>query len=294
MRRREGTLMGSYADEDLLLPNSVLGKAQLLLAAFESGADRLRLSELSRRSGVPKASAYRLAQELVQWGLLDRHGEMYELGIRLFHLGQRVAASSVLRTVARPLMADLFTRTRTAVHLSVLDGGHVLFLEKIAGEANVLTHSYVGGRLPASCTATGQMLLALAADGPERVAALVGRGLPALTPRSVTDPQTLAQRLSRAARQGYALEREGVRIGDASLAVPVALAGTEYAALSVTGPITQVSADRHLAALRATADRIERGVARQTEESPSYRTPRAARTVHGPKPAGVRPAHATS
>ncbi|MGW1814964.1 IclR family transcriptional regulator [Streptomyces sp. NPDC002125] len=278
--------MGSYADEDVLLPNSVLGKAQLLLAAFESGADRLRLSELSRRSGVPKASAYRLAQELVQWGLLDRHGERYELGIRLFQLGQRVPASSVLRTVARPLMTDLFTRTRTAVHLSVLDGTHVLFLEKIAGEANVLTHSYVGGRLPASCTATGRVLLALAPDGPERVAELVAKGLPVMTPRSVTDPQVLAQRLSRAAREGYALELEGVRIGDASLAVPVALAGTEYAALSITGPVTQVSVERHLAMLQDTAERITRGVARKT----SYDPARPVHTVRTPKqkPTAVR------
>ncbi|MEU2250571.1 IclR family transcriptional regulator [Streptomyces sp. NPDC019224] len=275
--------MGSYADEDVPLPNSVLGKAQLLLAAFESGADRLRLSELSRRSGVPKASAYRLAQELVQWGLLDRHGERYELGIRLFHLGQRVPASAVLRTVARPLMTDLFTRTRTAVHLAVLDGTHVLFLEKIAGEANVLTHSYVGGLLPASCTATGQLLLALAPDGPERVAALVGKGLPAMTPRSVTDPRTLAQRLSRAARQGYALELEGVRLGDASLAVPVALAGAAYAAISVTGPVAQVSVERHLATLQATAERIARGVAQKT----SYDPARAVRTPE-PKSAAVR------
>ncbi|MFF5494405.1 IclR family transcriptional regulator [Streptomyces aquilus] len=281
--------MGSYADEDVLLPNSVLGKAQLLLAAFESGADRLRLSELSRRSGVPKASAYRLAQELVQWGLLDRHGETYELGIRLFHLGQRVPASSVLRAVARPLMADLFTRTRTAVHLAVLDGTHVLFLEKIAGEANVLTHSYVGGRLPASCTATGQMLLALAPDGAERLAALTDQGLPALTARSVTDPRVLAQRLSRAAQQGYALEVEGVRAGYASLAVPVRLPGAEYAALSVTAPVAQVSPDRCLAALRATAEGIERGVTQKTEQRESRAT---VRTLRAPKASGVRPARA--
>ncbi|WP_338692613.1 IclR family transcriptional regulator [Streptomyces sp. Q6] len=275
--------MGSSAEEDVLLPNSVLGKAQLLLAAFESGADRLRLSELSRRSGVPKASAYRLAQELVRWGLLDRHGEAYELGIRLFHLGQRVPASAVLRTVARPLMTDLFTRTRTAVHLSVLEGTHVLFLEKIAGEANVLTHSYVGGRLPASCTATGQLLLALVPDGPERVAALVDRGLPAMTARSVTDPQVLAQRLSRAARQRYALELEGVRIGDASLAVPVALSGTTYAALSVTGPVAQVSVERHLSIVQDTAERIARGVAQKASYDP-------ARAVRAPKrkPTAVR------
>ncbi|MDX3106102.1 helix-turn-helix domain-containing protein [Nonomuraea angiospora] len=53
-------------------PDEVLGKAQLIFGAFESGAVRLRVAELSRRSWVPKASAYRLAQELVQWGLLER------------------------------------------------------------------------------------------------------------------------------------------------------------------------------------------------------------------------------
>ncbi|MCX5529270.1 IclR family transcriptional regulator [Streptomyces sp. NBC_00006] len=279
--------MGSYAEEDVLLPNSVLGKAQLLLAAFESGADRLRLSELSRRSGVPKASAYRLARELVQWGLLDRHGETYELGIRLFHLGQRVPASSVLRSVARPLMADLFTRSHAAVHLAVLDGSHVLFLEKIAGEANVLTHSQVGGRLPASCTATGHLLLALAPDGPELVAALALGGLPVMTPRTVADPEVLMRRLSTVSRQGYALEVEGVRPGYASLAVPVAVPGSAHAALSITAPVAQVSVDRHLATLRATAESIERGVARKT----SYDMDRPAVV---PRPAGVRPARAAA
>ncbi|MCX5203555.1 IclR family transcriptional regulator [[Kitasatospora] papulosa] len=283
MRRIKGMLMESYDDEDVLPPNSVLGKAQLLLAAFESGAGRLRLSELSRRSGVPKASAYRLAQELVQWGLLDRHGDTYELGIRLFHLGQRVPASAVLRSVARPLMTDLFTRTRTAVHLAILDGTHVLFLEKIAGEANVLTHSYVGGRLPASCTATGQLLLALAPDGPERVADIARAGFPVLAARSVTDPGVLAQRLATAARQGYALEIGGVRAGYASLAVPVALPGSQYAALSVTGPVAQVSVDRYLAAVQATAESIGRGVAQKT----SYDPARAARTPKR-RPTAVR------
>ncbi|MFG2662389.1 IclR family transcriptional regulator, partial [Streptomyces sp. NPDC048425] len=268
--------MEPYADEDVTLPNSVLGKAQLLLAAFESGAVRLRLSELSRRSGVPKASAYRLAQELVQWGLLDRHDDTYELGIRLFHLGQRVPASAVLRSVARPLLTDLFTRTRAAVHLAVLDGSHVLFLEKIAGEANVLTHSHIGGRLPASCTATGRVLLALASDGPELVERLALGGLPKLTPRSVTDPEVLARQLAAVARQGYALEIEGVRPGYASLAVPVFAGGRACAAVSVTAPVAQVSVERLLPTLRATVESIERGVERGAprDASRGSRTPR--------------------
>ncbi|MFB7992058.1 IclR family transcriptional regulator [Streptomyces sp. NPDC056002] len=257
--------MSSYVDEDVALPNSVLGKAQLLLAAFESGAVRLRLSELSRRSGVPKASAYRLAQELAQWGLLDRHEETYQLGMRLFQLGQRVPASAVLRSVARPLLTDLFARTRATIHLAVLDGTHVLFLEKIAGEASVHTHSHVGGRLPASCTATGKLLLALAPDGQQNAALLAhGAGLPGLTDRSVRSEDTLKRQLIAVQRQRFAHEVGEVRAGYASLAVPVPDPdGTVRAALSATAPVSEVSVERLLPLLRMTAAGVTRGLADQ-------------------------------
>ncbi|GGM26671.1 hypothetical protein GCM10010129_83870 [Streptomyces fumigatiscleroticus] len=100
-----------------------------------------------------------------------------------------------------------------------------------------------------------------------------------------------AQRLSRASRQGYALEVEGVRTGYASLAVPVALGGGQYSALSVTAPVAQVSVDRCLAALQATAGSVERGMARKTARKASYETVRPAR---GRKATVVRTAPAVS
>lgn len=250
-------------DEGVGLPNSVLGKAQLLLGAFESGAVRLRLSELSRRSGVPKASAYRLAQELVRWGLLDRHDETYELGMRLFQLGERVPASAVLRSVARPLLTDLFARTRATIHLAVLDAAHVLFVEKIAGEESVLTHSQLAGRLPASCTATGKVLLALSPDGRRHIGQLSrGAGLATLTERSVVSAAVLKRQLAAVERQRFAHEVGEVRAGHASLAVPVeGPDGVVRAALSATGPVSEVSVERLLPTLRATAARITRGLA---------------------------------
>ena len=55
-------------------PNSVLGKVALILQAFSTDDDELTLSHLSRRSGVSKASVYRLAQELLELGFLERSG----------------------------------------------------------------------------------------------------------------------------------------------------------------------------------------------------------------------------
>lgn len=246
-------------------PNSVLGKAQLLLSAFGAGAFRLGLTELSRRSGVPKASAYRLVQELVRWGLLERVGDRYQLGIKVFELGQRVPISAVLRKVSRPLLVDLFAATRATVHLAVLEGGHVLYVEKVAGEANVHTHSEVGGRLPATCTATGKMLLA---TRPEAAAVLdrLGRtGVSRPTSRSAASSDELKGQLAEIRRKGFAVELEETLVGYGSVAVPVAgWDGDVYAAISATAPVNRLPVARLLPQLHATAAGIARAVERRT------------------------------
>src|SRR5437879_11504903 len=57
--------------------NSVLGKARLILDAFDTENAELSLTDLVRRTGVAKASVYRLAQELTAWGVLERGGTRY-------------------------------------------------------------------------------------------------------------------------------------------------------------------------------------------------------------------------
>jgi DNA-binding IclR family transcriptional regulator len=250
--------------DEAACPNSVLGKARLLLGAFEAGAYRLRLTELSRRSGVPKASAYRLAQELVRWGLLERVGDSYQLGLAVFELGQRVPISAVLRVVARPL---LVAATRATVHLAVLEGGHVLYVEKVAGEANILTHSEVGGRLPATCTATGKVLLATRPEGEAVVAGLARTGVARPTSRSTPTPEALRAQLVEVRRLGYAVEVEETKVGFGSVAVPVVAAdGTVTAAVSTTLPSDRISLVRLVPALQATAGGIARAVERRLIE----------------------------
>ncbi|MEV0384873.1 IclR family transcriptional regulator [Nonomuraea sp. NPDC050643] len=255
------------SSDDEEYPNSVLGKAHLLFGAFESGAVRLRLTELSRRSGVPKASAYRLAQELVQWGLLERSGDSYQLGMRMFELGQRVPVSAVLRRVARPLLTDLFAATRATIHLAVLDGAHVLYVEKVAGEANIHTHSRVGGRLPAACTATGKVLLATCADGEERLRGLAATGWPRLTPRTVGTLDELRRQLTVIRDRGYAVEKEEILLGFSSIAVPVmGVEGAVIASVSVTVPLSRLVERKLLPDLHATAAAISRAVGRRAAE----------------------------
>ena len=109
--------------------NSVLGKARLILEAFELDDDSLTLTEIVARTGISKATVHRLNQELLEWGMLERIGLEYRLGMRAFELGSRVPRFRVLRDAVRPYMESLHHQTREAVHLAVLDGLEVLYLE---------------------------------------------------------------------------------------------------------------------------------------------------------------------
>lgn len=252
---------GTEIDDETGCPKSVLGKTQLLLAAFGAGAIRLGLTELSQRSGVSKATSYRLAQELVHWGLLERVGSSYQLGLRVFELGQRVPASAILRRVSRPALVDLYAATRATVHLVVPDGTHVMFLEKIAGAADVLTYSEVGARLPASCSASGKLFLALRPDASKAFATFDRQGLVRPTTRSVDTVEALRAQLPDVRQHGYAVELEEMLAGYSTLAVPlVDPYGMVYASVSVTLPTNRLIIGRLLPQMRAATAFISRAV----------------------------------
>jgi DNA-binding IclR family transcriptional regulator len=237
--------------------NSVLGRARLIIEAFTAADDALSLADLVRRTGVAKATVHRLAGELVEWGLLERVDGGYQLGLRLFEIGQLVPRQRLLREAALPYMEDLLLATQETVHFAVRDGLDVLYVEKIIVHRGVRKQSRVAGRLPLFCTATGKAILAYSPESLLRE--VIEGGLEPLTRRTVTAPALLWAQVSRARAEGFAVETEETRLGYSSVAVPVfgvqtALVG----ALSVTAPTVRTHARRLVAALRTAADGIGR------------------------------------
>ncbi|NKQ51720.1 IclR family transcriptional regulator [Amycolatopsis sp. K13G38] len=235
--------------------NSVLGKVQRILEAFGPDDEHLSLSELARRSGVAKASVHRLAQELLRWGVLERRGSDYWLGMRLFEIGQRVPRQRILRDAARPYMEDLYHATGETVHLAVLDGLEVLYLEKVSGHRQVTKPSRVAGRMPLHCTATGKVLLAFGSRA--LVDEVVSAPLERVTSRTVATPGLLLQELARARELGHAAEHEQTRVGYLSVAVPLlGSTGTTMGALSVTAPLVRGDVPKYAGLLGMVARRI--------------------------------------
>jgi DNA-binding IclR family transcriptional regulator len=213
--------------------SSVLGKVRSILDALGDGGV-LGLSELARRSGVAKPTVHRLCGELVDWGVVERSGDAFRLGPKLFELGGRVPGRRQLREAALPFVEDLFVATGQTIHLAVLDGLEVFYVERLTGRRFRPAPSAIADRLPLHCTATGKCLLAF--GPPELLDAVIDGGLAGRTDRSITDGATLAEELARVRADGTATEIGEVSEGHVSVGAPIFELGEGVAgALSITG-----------------------------------------------------------
>ena len=213
---------------------SVISKVVALLDAFTATSPELTLGELAARTGLPVSTTYRLVSELVDWGGLERvPGGGYRIGLRMWEIGTLAPRGESLREVALPFMSDLYEATREHVHLAVLDGTEVLYVEKLAGRNAVQAKTRRGGRLPLHATAAGKVLLAAA---PESLFhEIVAAGLRRYTAHTIIAPGHLRRALTEIRRSGIGYAREELTVGLNAVASPVLDAdGTAVAALSVT------------------------------------------------------------
>jgi DNA-binding IclR family transcriptional regulator len=216
------------------IPDVVVARVSAVLGAFDERHPHLRVSEISRRAGLPMSTTSRLVAELVGYGFLDRDGSALRIGARLSGFGELAARQRDLRAVALPFMADLRAATGQSVHLAVLDGAEAVYLETLRGEAGPRMPSEVGGRLPAHACAVGKALLAY---GDAVAVDLVCRGLmTAIGPRTVTTAAMLRRHLGRVreCRLAYQSEESGAGIDCVAGAVLHA-DGRAAAAISVSG-----------------------------------------------------------
>lgn len=227
-------------------PSAVIDRISLVLDAFD-GPGRLTLAQIVRRTGLPRSSAHRMLERLVHLRWLRRDGRDYELGMRLVELGSLALHQDRIHRAAIPLLRDLHRATGLVVHLAVLDGSDVVYLEKIGDQMVTAIPTRVGGRQPAHCTAVGKAILA---DNDDADIDLSIRR----TRYSIASPSQLAAELTRVRAHGIAFEREESLPGFGCVAAPIGSVGRAVAAVSVCGPMNRMSFDQRLAApVRMTA-----------------------------------------
>jgi DNA-binding IclR family transcriptional regulator len=241
-------------------PDTVLGKAMLVLTSFGSDDRGLTFTDLATRTGLPKSTLHRTCTSMVREGLLVRDGDRYHASRLVFELGMRASLERELIELALPYLEDLRVAVDETVHLGVREADEVVYVAKLAGRRGVEAPSRTGGRLGLHCTAVGKVLLAHAPADVQR-AVLEGE-LERRTPRTVTAPGLVAAQLEKVRADGVAFEHEESRLGVVCVAAPVRGAAEEVvAAVSIAGPVTRFHPARHAPQVSATAVDLSRALA---------------------------------
>ena len=175
------------------------------MEALDANHPYLSVSELARRSGLPKSTTHRLVGELCRLGLLESTRDGIRLGFRLFELGELVPRHRGLRDAALPFMEDLMEATHQRVHLAVLEGVEVVYVQILGSRSGMAMPSRIGGRLPAHATGVGKAILAFSPVGGHRPDG--GRPAPA-EPADHRHAGALTRELATIREQGVAYDRE--------------------------------------------------------------------------------------
>lgn len=233
--------------------------ALLRLVAGETRA--LSLAELAARCALPKASAHRLCEQLVEGGYLSRDfaERSFVAGPALRQLAYDTLNHGTSRGLRHAVLAELVGHIGETCNFTTLDGVEVLYLDRVEAPWPLRLTLDVGSRVPLHCTASGKLFLAgLAVPGRDPL--IAGLALTRWTANTLTTAKALRSECDAIAAAGHSCDREEFVPGLIAVAVPVRdAAGVVRAAVAVHAPTTRMSlraAITKLPALKAAAKKL--------------------------------------
>jgi len=232
-------------------------RALRVLDCFTARTPRLTLSEIARLLRQPVSSTHRQIRELCRWGALERGADgRYSIGLHLWEVGSLSPRSKSLREAALPFLQDLYAATHQNVQVAVLDGAHVVYIERIFGHDAPQVIARPGARLPFHVTAVGRVLAAHAPT--PTVARLLATPMHKLTPYTTVDPNVLRREFAEIRLTGHAITSRQVELDLSSVAAPIQVAGQVSAALSIITREDERATRRFVPAVVAAAHGVSR------------------------------------
>lgn len=222
---------------------SSIEKAFRLLNAFDQKASQLSLSQLAESTSLTVPNVQRITHTLTALGLLtkDEESKKYALTPRALDIGFRYLQANPLVERAAPYLANLATRSKETVSLTVLDGTEIVYIARQRGLQTIPVNLYIGARLPAFATGVGQVMLAFLP--PAEATRILERSVwRKYTRHTLPDAAAVMRKLERIRKAGYATEDQEMFIGGMSVAAPVfGHGGQPVAAVNVGIPTSRFS-----------------------------------------------------
>lgn len=219
-----------------------LGKAIAVLDIVASADQPMRFTDILAVSNQPRGTLHRQLSNLVEEGLLSLgRDHSYSVGIRLLKFAARAWAGNQFRAIAEPHLRNLHDLTGETVHLGVLRGNEVIYLDKVESRQAVRMYSQIGNASPVYCTGVGKAGLSALPD-PELKAVVASIKFHRFTDSTLATPEELIREIGEIRATGNAYDREEHEPGIRCVAAPIYSEDRGFVGgLSVTGPAYRIS-----------------------------------------------------
>lgn len=197
-----------------------LARGLQVIKAFDRDAPMLRITDVARRTGLPRAAARRFLMTLVDLDYVGTSDDLFYLRPRALEIGYSYLASINSDRLIQPFLNELTTITRETSTFGVLDGFDIRLIARSASNRMLNYTIHLGGRVPAYGTSLGRVLMATLP--PDRFDAY-WHDLPARLPTlsGALDKDELRHSVEAARVQQWAAIEEHHGQGVSSIAVPI-------------------------------------------------------------------------
>jgi DNA-binding IclR family transcriptional regulator len=218
-------------------PVAALANGIHILRTFTVAEPALGVNEIARRLGMSASTVYRALVTLEDLGLVEQEAatDRYRLASGVIALAGPLLANLDVRDIARPFLEQLARDSRESVNMAIWNRDEAVNIEQVPSPAAIKHLAPLGRRNPPHASAVGKVFLAHLST--EEAAALIARGLPRLTERTITEPARLLADLATTRERGYAVNDEELEPDLVAVAAPVRdRHGQVVAAVSVSAP----------------------------------------------------------
>lgn len=213
-----------------------LDRAFHLLDIMACAGREMSLIEIVKASGLPQSSAFRLASNLVESGMLsfDTKSKTYGLGPRARRLGLFLKGAKALEDIVLPSLTRLATTCSETAFFAVRGEDSIRLVSFVVPEVSARAFIHPGFDFPIHASAAGKVIHAFA--GSRGISLADQTDLRKFQEVTVTDPKILESVFEEIRSRGYSVNDGELDFGIFAMAAPVFSAGDILGALAVVGP----------------------------------------------------------
>ncbi len=200
------------------IPNVI--KSCAVLALLGKRPQGTSLGEVSRLTGVPKTSAYRMLRSFCHTGFASEDKGLYRCGMGVVQVGLAALTKLELHANAQGVLKQLVAASGEAAHVAVAQDQSIFLLDTCDCPHPATLSADAGSAVPLHCSAPGKVLLAFSVRSAADLL-LAAVTFERRTERTLTSRPRLEAELELVRRQGFAVDDGELQSDVRCIAAPV-------------------------------------------------------------------------